>query len=117
MPSTSLGWWQHQRMPRLIELDNQCAACLALVPPMPNLVDENLRGFVLLLSAHFQGFCRDLPSECVDELARAVAPATFQSILRAEFLFNRSLDRGNASPGTILMQPPWKVVQLCTYPR
>lgn len=52
--------WQNDRMHRLGEVDAQCAASLALAPPQPNLVEENLRGYVLLLSAHFQGFCRDL---------------------------------------------------------
>jgi hypothetical protein len=34
------------------------------VPLNPALLDENLRAYVLLLSAHFQGFCRDLYTEC-----------------------------------------------------
>jgi hypothetical protein len=51
-------------MPRLNEVDAHCAAVLALVPPNPAFLDETLRGFVLHLSAHFQGFCRDLYTEC-----------------------------------------------------
>jgi hypothetical protein len=57
--------------------------------------------YAVLLASQFQGFCRDLHSECVACLVRAVAPALVQSVLRAEFLFNRSLDRGNANPSTI----------------
>jgi len=29
-------------------------------PPNPPLEDENLRRLIMLLSAHFQGYCRDL---------------------------------------------------------
>ena len=55
MPSASLLEWQTERMPRLDEIDTQCAASLARAQPNPRLVDENLRGYVVLLSAHFQG--------------------------------------------------------------
>ena len=49
MPSTALRHWQTDRLPRLAELDAQCAAALGLVPPNPRLADENLRGYVVLL--------------------------------------------------------------------
>jgi hypothetical protein len=55
MPSAALLEWRGDRMLRLGEVDVQCTACLALVPPQPRLVEENLCGYVLLLSAHFQG--------------------------------------------------------------
>ena len=60
MPSASLHHWRTHRMPNLAEVDTQCTTSVALAPPNPRLVEENLRGYVLLLSAHFQGFCRDL---------------------------------------------------------
>ncbi|MGH7169053.1 MAG: hypothetical protein ACRELG_02085 [Gemmataceae bacterium] len=56
MPSASLLLWQNDRMPRLQQVDLQCAASLAAVPPNAHLIDENLRGYVVLLSAHFQGW-------------------------------------------------------------
>ena len=55
----------------------------------------------MLLSSQFQGFCRDLHSECVDHLVRAVRPAILHTALRAEFVFARKLDRGNPNPGNI----------------
>src|SRR5262249_49369349 len=48
-----------------------------------------------------QGFCRDLHSECVDFLVQSIVPAALRSVLREEFRFNRSLDRGNANPSAI----------------
>jgi hypothetical protein len=60
MASASWQQWQNDRMPHLQQIDLQCAASLATVPPNAHLVEENLRGYVVLLSAHFQGFCRDL---------------------------------------------------------
>jgi hypothetical protein len=64
MASAALGRWQNDRMPRLSEVEAHCAAVAALVPQNPTFLDETLRGFVLHLSAHFQGFCRDPYTEC-----------------------------------------------------
>jgi hypothetical protein len=75
MPSTSLLKWQTVRLPSLAHIDVQCAACVAAVPPTAALIDENLRGYVLLLAAHFQGFCRDLHTECAQIIASKVRPS------------------------------------------
>jgi len=78
----------------LAEIDTQCAGSLAFVPPQPNLIDENLRGFVLLLSAHFQGYCRDLHSETAQIIATRVRP-TLQVLVQTQFIPRCKLDRGN----------------------
>jgi hypothetical protein len=94
MPSASLLHWRNDRMPRLTELDTQCAGCLLLTPPQPNLVEENLRGYVLLLSAHFQGFCRALYTECAQVIVLRARP-TLQALIQAQFTAHRRLDHGN----------------------
>jgi hypothetical protein len=58
------------------------------------LIDENLRGYVLQLSAHFQGFCRDLHSECVLCVVSKVRP-TLLALVQAQFMADRKLDHGN----------------------
>ncbi|HKI34038.1 MAG TPA: HEPN domain-containing protein [Gemmataceae bacterium] len=94
MPSASWLRWQNERMPRLAEVDGQCAASLVLAPPLPNLVDENLRGYVLLLSAHFQGFCRDLYTESALVVASKVRPS-LRLLIQAQFTAHLKLDHGN----------------------
>jgi hypothetical protein len=74
VPSTALLQWQNDRLLRLSEVEAHCAAVVALAPPNPTFSDETLRGFVLHLSAHFQGFCRDLYTEC-SQLCIACIPA------------------------------------------
>ncbi len=74
MPSHSLLIWQNDRTPRLTEVDAHAAAVLAAAPPNPMFLDETLRGYVLHLSAHFQGFCRDLYTEC-SQIWIAAVPA------------------------------------------
>ncbi len=99
MPSQSLLSWRTNRLPRLNEVEVQCAATAALVPA-PDLADENLRGYVMLLSAHFQGFCRDLHTECVQVLASA-APSPMALTIQTQGLANRGLDGGNPRFETI----------------
>ncbi len=81
-------------MPRLAAIELQCAASAALAPPQPTLVDENLRGYVRLLSAHFQGFCRDLYTECAQTLIGAVDMG-LREVAQLQFETQRQLDHKN----------------------
>ena len=83
-------------MPRLHQVDLQCAACLAVVPPNVHLIEENLRGYVVLLSAHFQGFCRDLYTEAASVIVSKVRPR-LQLLIQNQFMAHRKLDHGNPS--------------------
>ncbi len=100
MPSASMVRWQTDRMPSLAELDTQCAASLALVPPNPRLAEENLRGYVVLLSAHFQGFARDLQSETAQVIASKVRPS-LQPLIQAHLSAHRAMDHGNPNSENI----------------
>jgi hypothetical protein len=100
MPSASLLRWQNDRQMRLHQVDVQCAASLAVVPPNAHLSDENLRGYVVLLSAHFQGFCRDLYTESADCIVLRVR-SSLRAIVRTQFLTGLRLDRGNPNAENI----------------
>lgn len=50
MPSASLQHWRNDRLPRLNEIDAQCATSQALTPSNPLLHEENVRGYIVLLS-------------------------------------------------------------------
>lgn len=95
MPSASLRIWQTDRVARLAELEKQCAATTALDPPNPQLEDENLRGLIMLLSAHFQGFCRDLYTECTMVLSARIKNPSIRILFQEQFTGNRKLDHGN----------------------
>jgi hypothetical protein len=94
VPSAALLNWQNDRMPRLQQVELQCAASLSAVPPNAHLIDENLRGYVVLLSAHFQGFCRDLNTESAQILASKVR-TSLQLLVQEQFTAHRKLDSGN----------------------
>jgi hypothetical protein len=100
MPSASLVRWQTDRLPSLAELDTQCTATLALARPNPRLAEENLRGYVVLLSAHFQGFARDLHSQTAQVITSKVRPS-LQPLIQAHFSAHRALDHGNPNAENI----------------
>jgi|SRR5271166_2468660 len=95
MPSASFVRWQTDRMPRLTQIDGQCATALAVAAPNPHLTDENLRGYVMALSAHFQGFCRDLYTEASQILVSKVRRPALAVLFQAQFTAHRKLDHGN----------------------
>jgi hypothetical protein len=94
MPSASLLKWQNVRLPNLAHIDAQCVASLALAPPNPALVEENYRGYVLLWSAHFQGFCRDLYAECV-QIIVSKTRVSLRTLIQLQFTSSLRLDAGN----------------------
>ena len=100
MPSAALTCWQVDRMSRLNEVEAHVAYVLALGPPNLTFLDESLRGFVLHLSAHFQGFCRDLYSECSQTWIAAI-PASFQPTAQAQFSTQLALEKGNPNHNNI----------------
>ncbi len=100
MPSAAFSRWQHDRTSRLNEVEAHCAAVLALVPPNPTFLDEILRGYILHLSAHFQGFCRDLYTEC-SQIWIAAIPLALQATAQAQFSAQLALEKGNPTHDNI----------------
>ena len=100
MPSASLLHWQNDRMPRLAAMDAHCVAAAALAPPNPHLAEESLRSYVMLLSGHFQGFCRDLYTECSQVLVLSLA-AGVQATVQSQFSAELKLNSFNPTVDTI----------------
>lgn len=89
MPSFALLRWQTDRVPRLNALEAQVAA----LPPSV-LTDENLRALVAMLSAHFQGFCRDLYFEAAVFIVGTL-PSGVRIIAQNQFTAQLALNTGN----------------------
>lgn len=99
MPSASLIHWTADRLPRLRSADAYAAA-VAAAPSDPFLADELLRGLVVLASAHFQGFCRDLYREAAQVVGRKVRPS-LRFTLQTQFTSSYALGRGNPTLANI----------------
>jgi hypothetical protein len=107
MPSLSWRQWNTVRAAKLDEIEAAHRGIGGVGPGRRYATEQINHAYAVLLASQFQGFCRDLHSDCVNSIVRSVAlvgtssPVVLQSALRAEFVLNRSLDRGNATPGSI----------------
>lgn len=100
MCSRSLQHWQGDRAEALDEIANAHASVGGTERGRRYATQQINHAYAALLSSQFQGFCRDLHSECVDYVV-ATTPANLQTLLRAQFTWGRALDRGNPSAGNI----------------
>jgi len=101
MTSLSLQNWVTVRSAALDEIENAHGRVGGTARGRRYATQQIDHAYAVLLSSQFQGFCRDLHSECVGSLAGAVAPSLLQGILKVEFVQNRKLDTGNPNPGNI----------------
>lgn len=101
MPSVSWQEWDTSRAGKLDEIEAAHRSVGGTARGRRFATEQINHAYAVLLASQFQGFCRDLHSECVDFLVQVVSPPVLQSVLRAEFLWSRSLDRGNATPSAI----------------
>ena len=101
MPSGSFQRWSKTRAAELDRLEVAHAAVGGSGRGRRWATHQVNQAYVVLLSSHFQGFCRDLHSESADRLVSAAAPAIIRSVLRAQFMVGRRLDRGNPDPVNI----------------
>ena len=103
MPSIAKATWDDVAAVCLDELEQQCRACSTTANPNSVLLEENLRAYVILLSGHFQAFCRDLYSECAIALALSV-PLPMKVAIQTQCLTRRELEKGNARSETLKIE-------------
>jgi hypothetical protein len=101
MPSRALSNWQTSRRAALDELETAHRSVGGTGPGRRFATEQINQAYAVLLSSQFQGYCRELHSECVDWMIRGVTPAVLHAPLRAEFRFTRKLDKGNPNAGNI----------------
>ncbi len=103
MPGSSRArrQWQSERANALDQLVSAHAALGGKGPGRRYATEQVVHAYAVLLSSHFQGFCRDLHSEVSDHIANATTPAGAPELLRQLLTANRKLDSGNPNPGNI----------------
>lgn len=101
MPSVALQEWLTVRIPRLDEIESAHRSVGGSGPGRRFATQQINQAYAMLLSAQFQGFCRDLHTECARFLARQLDPTGFEPILYENLVVNRKRDRGNPNPGNI----------------
>jgi hypothetical protein len=101
MPSLAFQSWQTTRAALLDEIESAHRSVGGTGPGRRTATQQLNFAYSVLLSSHFQGFCRDLHTECADFLVRAITPAALRATIREEWRRNRKLDQGNPNPGNI----------------
>ena len=102
MPSASFGEWRSTRARALDEIARGHAAVSGTRRGRRFNTQQFNRAYAVMLAAQFQGFCRDLHSECVDHLVGSIpSPLSLRPLVRDEFTRDRRLDRGNAQTGSL----------------
>src|SRR5213592_1263776 len=100
MPSNSLIRWRGERTDALNEIAAAHAGVGGTDRGRRYATQQINRAYAVLLSSEFQGFGRDLYSECVDHVV-ASAAVHLQALLRAQFLWGQPFSRGNPQAGAI----------------
>jgi hypothetical protein len=101
MPSRSWQDWNSIRASKLDEIEAAHRGIGGMARGRRYATEQINHAYAVLLASQFQGLCRDLHSECVDCVVRAIGSGVLQPVLRAAFVLGRGLDRGNANPGNI----------------
>jgi len=101
MYSVSCHKWTNVRSKSLDEIERTHTAVEGIGRGRRYATQQINRAYAVLLAAHFQGYCRDLHSECLDHLVSSLIPTMIQPIVRAEFDLNRQLKAKNAQKGSI----------------
>ena len=101
MASRSLQRWRTERTRELDQIEAAHAAISGTGRGRRYATQQVNQAYAVLLSSQFQGFCRDLHSECLDHFVQAIAPESIRQAIRAEFLLHRRLDQANPNPGNI----------------
>src|SRR5689334_21613615 len=100
MPSNSHLQWRGVRTATLDEIEAAHAQVGGLARGRRYATQQINRAYAVLLASEFQGYCRDLHSECVDHTVAAV-PARIMIVIRSQFVWGAPFGRGNPRSGTI----------------
>jgi hypothetical protein len=100
MPSNAFGRWTGERSAALDEIENAHASVGGTGPGRRFLTQQLNRAYAVMLAAQFQGYCRDLHTECIGQLILPV-PVELRDVVDMQYHWSRALDRGNASAGNI----------------
>jgi hypothetical protein len=101
MPSNAWNTWNTARASELDEIESAHRSVGGTGRGRRYATEQINHAYAVLLAAQFQGFCRDLHSECADLIVRATTSPVLRPVIGGALLLNRSLERGNANPGSI----------------
>jgi hypothetical protein len=103
MPSNSLTAWLKLRTAKLDEIESAHQAVGGSARGRRYATEQINQAYLVMVSSQFQGFCRDLHSECVDFLVVRSGGLGGLGAAMAGLASQRKLDFGNPNPGNLGM--------------
>jgi hypothetical protein len=100
MPSNALLRWRGERADALDEIEAAHVGIGGTQPGRRYATQQINRAYAILLSSEFQGFGRDLYSECVEHVI-AATPVHLQALVRTQFHWGQPFGRVNPQPAAI----------------
>jgi hypothetical protein len=101
MPSQSYATWITTRVLALDEIEAAHRAVGGGGRGRRYATQQINQAYAVLLSSQFQGYCRDLHTECVDWMSRGITGPQLRGLVGSALTRERRLDRGNPNPGNI----------------
>lgn len=101
MPSVSLTIWSGKRTRILDEIEDAHQSIGGSGRGRRFATLQVNYAYAMLLSSQFQAFCRDLHTECAEQMVASVGNVSLRRYLHANLVQDRKLDRGNPNPGNI----------------
>ncbi len=101
MPSLSLQRWFAERAVALDDIASAHRFVRGSGPGARAATQQINQAYAVLLAAQFQGFCRDLHTECADRFVAPVTNPDLQEMLRNNLRFGRKIDRGNPNASNL----------------
>lgn len=101
MPSRALQVWHADSRRALDEIESAHRAVGGAGRGRRTATQQINQAYAVLLASHFQRFCRDLHTVCVEHLIGSAMGAAYVLVLRSRFINGRKLDVGNPNPGNI----------------
>lgn len=101
MPSIAWQNWSTDRARSLDEIEQAHAAVGGIGPGRRYATLQVNHAYAVLLASQFQGFCRDLHTECGDAIVAVIPQANLKPLVRKNLILHRMLGRGNATPSNI----------------
>ncbi|MGQ0581248.1 MAG: hypothetical protein ACT4O6_04885 [Reyranella sp.] len=99
--SLSLDVWRSTQADRLNEIESAHQSVGGTARGRRFATQQINRAYAVLLAAQFQGFCRNLHSESAGAILASIQDVNVARVAQANFVFGRTMDRGNAGPGNI----------------
>jgi hypothetical protein len=102
VPSNALIGWHGARAAAMNEIAAAHLAVGGSGRGRRYATEQINHAYAMLVAAQFQGFCRELHTECAVHIAgHAGLPPAMSLLFRAELTRARQLDRGNAQPASL----------------